>query len=121
MSWCCPLVSRVTPIVCSAYIRTHESYKCHNTYCVKYNMIFKPIFDDKDQLCNLFKQLKNFEVEDMLYLAHITVLIEIFFPKKVLLILSAYSILFITCQQLLLNSESTYLFQPFFVYSFKYL
>ena len=29
-------------------------------------MIFEPIVDDKDELSNLFKQLKNFEVEKKL-------------------------------------------------------
>ena len=88
MSWCCPLVSRVTPIVCSAYIHTYESYECHNTYCVKYDLFLKPIFGDKDQLSNLFKQLKNFEVEDIflsglsLYLAHIKFLLELLFPSS---------------------------------------
>ena len=55
------------------------------------------MFGDKDQLSNLFKQLKNCEVEDFflsglsLYSSPITFLLEILFPKKIPLILSAYS------------------------------
>ena len=82
VSWCCPLVSRVTPIACSAYMYIHinESYECDNTYCVKYNMIFKPIFDDKE---------KMFLYGFSLNLAHITFLLEILFRKK-----STYHFLF---------------------------